>query len=286
MDGDPPPGPGRARTLVRGTVVRRRASSQPRTAVRRQGLDRTNVCHDPGSAVLPSRTSVRPPAPVPGAVPAPIAAKEPRHGHQQAADRPPAADPRLHRGQHQPSGATRRRCARSARPSASPRPPPSTPTSTTLQRLGYLRRDPTKPRAIEVRYDPTSGAADRPPPGAPRPAGRRRGRRHRRAGPGERRGGPAPAGRLHRRGRAVHAAGPGRLDDRRRHPRRRLRRRPRRRPPPSKGDIVVAGIPGEEATVKTYSTAERPGRAVPANERLEPMEFRPTRSPSSAGSSR
>ena len=29
----------------------------------------------------------------------------------------------------------------------------------TLQRLGYLRRDPSKPRAIEVRYDPESGAA-------------------------------------------------------------------------------------------------------------------------------
>ncbi|HEX9682560.1 MAG TPA: transcriptional repressor LexA [Acidimicrobiales bacterium] len=29
----------------------------------------------------------------------------------------------------------------------------------TLQRLGYLRRDPTKPRAIEVRFDPESGAA-------------------------------------------------------------------------------------------------------------------------------
>ena len=29
----------------------------------------------------------------------------------------------------------------------------------TLQRLGYLKRDPTKPRAIEVRYDPNSGAA-------------------------------------------------------------------------------------------------------------------------------
>src|SRR5947209_16496773 len=29
----------------------------------------------------------------------------------------------------------------------------------TLQRLGFLRRDPTKPRAIEVRYDPGSGAA-------------------------------------------------------------------------------------------------------------------------------
>ena len=27
-----------------------------------------------------------------------------------------------------------------------------------LQRHGYLRRDPTKPRAIEVRWDPTSGA--------------------------------------------------------------------------------------------------------------------------------
>src|SRR5687768_5635878 len=29
----------------------------------------------------------------------------------------------------------------------------------TLQRLGFLRRDPTKPRAIEVRWDPNSGAA-------------------------------------------------------------------------------------------------------------------------------
>src|SRR5438132_6212232 len=34
----------------------------------------------------------------------------------------------------------------------------------TLEELGYLRRDPTKPRAIEVRYDPSSGAAaDRRP---------------------------------------------------------------------------------------------------------------------------
>jgi repressor LexA len=28
----------------------------------------------------------------------------------------------------------------------------------TLQAMGYLRRDPTKPRAIEVRWDPNSGA--------------------------------------------------------------------------------------------------------------------------------
>src|SRR5439155_22964619 len=34
----------------------------------------------------------------------------------------------------------------------------------TLQRLGYLRRDPTKPRAIEVRYDAASGTtAERRP---------------------------------------------------------------------------------------------------------------------------
>src|SRR5690625_7729131 len=30
---------------------------------------------------------------------------------------------------------------------------------TSLQELGFLRRDPTKPRAIEVRFDPISGAA-------------------------------------------------------------------------------------------------------------------------------
>jgi repressor LexA len=42
-----------------------------------------------------------------------------------------------------------------------------------------------------------------------------------------------------------------------------------------KGDIVVAGIPGEEATVKTYT--RRGGKVVlqPANERLTPMEFEP-----------
>ena len=29
----------------------------------------------------------------------------------------------------------------------------------TLQKLGYLHRDPTKPRAIEVRYEASSGVA-------------------------------------------------------------------------------------------------------------------------------
>ena len=41
------------------------------------------------------------------------------------------------------------------------------------------------------------------------------------------------------------------------------------------GDIVVAGIPGEEATVKTYT--RKGGKVVltPANARLEPMVFDP-----------
>jgi repressor LexA len=41
------------------------------------------------------------------------------------------------------------------------------------------------------------------------------------------------------------------------------------------GEIVVAGIPGDEATVKTFT--RQGGRVVllPANPRLGPMEFDP-----------
>ena len=139
----------------------------------------------------------------------------------------------------------------------------------TLQRLGFLRRDPTKPRAIEVRFDPTSGAAGRAPArSATCPL------------VGDVAAGtdvlaqenveeilPLP-GRLHRRRRAVHAAGPGRLDDRRRHPRRRLRRGRASRPTADKGDIVVAGIPGDEATVKTFTRKGGKVVLLPANARL------------------
>ncbi len=41
----------------------------------------------------------------------------------------------------------------------------------------------------------------------------------------------------------------------------------------TKGDIVVAGIPGEEATVKTFSRKGNKVILLPANERLSPMEF-------------
>ena len=41
------------------------------------------------------------------------------------------------------------------------------------------------------------------------------------------------------------------------------------------GDIVVAGIPGDEATVKTYTKKRGKIVLLPANESLEPMEFAP-----------
>ena len=39
------------------------------------------------------------------------------------------------------------------------------------------------------------------------------------------------------------------------------------------GDVVVAGLPGEEATVKTYRAKGAKVTLVPANPRLEPMVF-------------
>ncbi len=39
------------------------------------------------------------------------------------------------------------------------------------------------------------------------------------------------------------------------------------------GDIVVAGIPGEEATVKTYTKKRSEITLTPANETMEPMVF-------------
>ena len=133
----------------------------------------------------------------------------------------------------------------------------------TLQRLGYLRRDPTKPRAIEVRWDPNSGRRHGAPAGAPRAARRRRRRRHRRAGRGERRGAAArcPADftgegelfMLRVRGDSMIDAGilDGDFVI------------AVQQPTANNGDIVVAGIPGGEATVKTFSKTRRQGHADP-----------------------
>ena len=144
----------------------------------------------------------------------------------------------------------------------------------TLQRLGYLRRDPTKPRAIEVRWDPNSGAVMERRPVRhvplvgdvaagtdvlaeenveellPVPADF--------TGEGElfmlrvRGSSMIDAGILD--GDYVIAVQQKTADN---------------------GDIVVAGIPGGEATVKTYSSTDGKIVLTPSNSTLEPMVFDP-----------
>jgi repressor LexA len=145
---------------------------------------------------------------------------------------------------------------------------------TTLQRQGYLRRDPTKPRAIEVRYDSNSGVAiDR------RPA------RH---VPlvGEVAAGtdvlaeeniqellPLPEdftgdGQLFMlkvRGDSMIDAGILDGDYVVVHQQKEA----------DKGDVVVAGIPGGEATVKTYGRRGAKIVLTPANPTMAPMVFAP-----------
>ncbi len=142
----------------------------------------------------------------------------------------------------------------------------------TLERLGYLRRDPTKPRAIEVRWDSSSDAAIE--------------RRPTRHVPlvGDVAAGtdvlaqenveellPLPSDftgegdlfMLRVRGDSMIEAGILSGDY----------VVARRQEDARGGDIVVAGIPGEEATVKTYTRKDGQIVLVPANARLSPMSF-------------
>ena len=142
----------------------------------------------------------------------------------------------------------------------------------TLQRLGYLRRDPTKPRAIEVRWDPNSGAVMERRPVRHVPL------------VGDVAAGtdvlaeenveellPVPADftgegelfMLRVRGDSMIEAGI--LDG--------DYVIAVQQPVADEGDVVVAGIPGGEATVKTYR--REPGKVVlvPANSSMEPMVF-------------
>ena len=142
----------------------------------------------------------------------------------------------------------------------------------TLQKLGFLRRDPTKPRAIEVRYDPATGSqAERRPV------------RHVpligdvAAGTGvlsEERVEevlPLPQdftgdGNLFMlRVRGDSMVGAGILDGDFVVVRQESEVR--------NGDIIVAGIPGEEATVKTYRKEGAEIILTPHTPRLEPMRF-------------
>ena len=145
----------------------------------------------------------------------------------------------------------------------------------TLQRQGYLRRDPTKPRAIEVHYDASSETPVE--------------RRPTRHVPllGEVAAGtnvlaqenieevlPLPEdftgdGQLFMlRVRGDSMIDAGILD--------RDYVVVRQQPEADKGDIVVAGIPGEEATVKTYSRKGAKVVLTPANPNLQPMIFDPS----------
>jgi len=143
-----------------------------------------------------------------------------------------------------------------------------------LQREGYLRRDPTKPRAIEVCYDPSSKviADSRPTRHVPLVGDVA-------AGTGvlaqenieelyplpEDFTGTGSLFMLRVKGDSMIGAGIVEGDF----------VVVRQQPEAQNGENVVAGIPDEEATVKTYSTREGKVVLTPANPRLEPMVFDP-----------
>ncbi len=142
----------------------------------------------------------------------------------------------------------------------------------TLQRLGFLRRDPTKPRAIEMRYDPNSGAAvDRRPVCHVPLVGDVAAGTDVLAQENVEELLPLPADftgegdlfMLRVRGDSMIDAGilDGDFIV------------ARSQTTADNGDVVVAGIPGEEATVKTYTRKGSTITLVPANPRLEPMVY-------------
>lgn len=141
-----------------------------------------------------------------------------------------------------------------------------------LQRRGYLRRDPTKPRAIEVCYDPGSGAsAERRPVNHVPLVGDVAAGTDVLAQENVEELVPVPADltgegtlfMLRVRGDSMIDAGI--LDG--------DYVVVRHQPDASEGEIVVAGIPGEEATVKTLSRAGGQVVLVPANPNLEPLQY-------------
>jgi repressor LexA len=145
---------------------------------------------------------------------------------------------------------------------------------TTLQRQGYLRRDPTKPRAIEVRYDTNSGIAiDRRPARHVPLVGQVA------AGTDvlaeenieellplpEDFTGDGPLFMLKVRGDSMIEAGILDGDYLVVHQQKEA----------DKGDVVVAGIPGGEATVKAYGRRGTKIVLTPANATMSPMVFAP-----------
>jgi repressor LexA len=141
-----------------------------------------------------------------------------------------------------------------------------------LQKMGFLRRDPTKPRAIEVRFDTNSEVAMERRPARHVPL------------IGDVAAGtnvlaqenvedliPLPTDftgegelfMLRVRGESMIDAGilDGDFVV------------ARQQNVADTGDMVVAGIPGEEATVKTFKRQGNKVVLVPSNPRMKPMEF-------------
>jgi len=143
-----------------------------------------------------------------------------------------------------------------------------------LQREGYLLKDPTKPRAIQVRFDPVSEASMTPQPGRQLAligdvA----------AGTGvlaeenveelltlpEQFTGSGEAFMLRVRGESMIEAGI--LDG--------DYVVVRRQDSADSGDIVVAGLPDGDATVKRIQIGTDAVTLIPANATMEPMVFAP-----------
>lgn len=141
-----------------------------------------------------------------------------------------------------------------------------------LQKMGFLRRDPTKPRAIEVRFDTNSEVAMERRPARHVPL------------IGDVAAGtdvlaqenvedliPLPTDftgegelfMLRVRGDSMIEAGilDGDFVV------------ARQQSVADNGDIIVAGIPGDEATVKTFKKSGAKVTLVPANETMKPMVF-------------
>lgn len=142
----------------------------------------------------------------------------------------------------------------------------------TLQKMGYLRRDPTKPRALEVRFDTNSEVAMERRPSRHVPL------------IGDVAAGtdvlaqenvedliPLPTDftgegelfMLRVRGESMIDAGilDGDFVV------------ARQQKVANNGDIVVAGIPGDEATVKTFKKSGNTITLTPANTSMKPMVF-------------
>ena len=143
----------------------------------------------------------------------------------------------------------------------------------TLERLGYLRRDPTKPRAIEVRQDPSLGGTERRPSRLVPLLGDVAAGTNVLAQENVEELVPMPADftgegdlfMLRVRGDSMIEAAVLDGDF----------VVARSQKDAASGDMVVAGIPGEEATVKFFSRRRNRVVLTPANSRLAPMEFSP-----------